>query len=332
MAEALHSNESRSVYERDDRVVESLRSDLRDLQGYGITFAKISDETGVNRSTISIFVNKGEMTSFANLDKLQAYVNREKAALVPKSVETAQVQGDQEIGLWQTSEYVAAMGWMRYVWAHRKMGVLIGAPGAGKTTILRNFVKEVPGAVYIEAMPNMRCKDLFNAIADGAGIALGKGNAYDRFTALLNGLRGRNDVMILVDEAEYLHKWDADKFEYLRKIWDNTGTPVVLCGTKALELILTRGAGRQNLAQLYRRKYELQLKGITAKAAMTHLRQYNLTTDAAEMLSKIGSDFEHGGLGNLVEILELCLEASAGGQIDADMVRSAKRHKMMYSR
>lgn len=330
MAEALHSNESCSVYERDPRAVADLRDALRGLQKYGVTFAEISAETGVHRSTISTFVNNGEMTTFSNLDKLRTYAEKKKSTLAPQAVETALVQGEQEIGLWQTSEYVAAMGWMRYVWAHRKMGVLIGAPGAGKTTILRNFVKEVPGAVYIEAMPNMRCKDLFNAIADGAGITLGRGNAYERFAALLNGLRGRSDVMILIDEAEYLHKWDADKFEYLRKIWDNTGTPVVLCGTKALELILTRGAGRQNLAQLYRRKYELQLKGITAKAAMTHLRQYNLTTDAAEMLSKIGSDFEHGGLGNLVEILELCLEAAAGGQIDADMVRSAKRHKMMF--
>lgn len=332
MAEALHQIESSSIYERDSRSTDALRASLRNLQVYGITYAQISEATGVNRSTISQFANKNEPMTYANIDKLQAYVAQREAEIVPLATETQSLQGLQTIGLWKTEEYQAAMGWMHYVWGHRKMGVLVGAPGTGKTTILKQVCKDVPGAVYIEAQPNMRCKDLFNAIADGAGIQLGKGNAYERFASLLDGLRGRSDVMILVDEAEYLHKWDADKFEYLRKIWDNTGTPVVLCGTNALELLLTRGAGRQNLAQLYRRKYELQLKGITAKAILSHLRQYNLTTDAATMLSEIGADTQHGGLGNLVEILELCLETAAGGPIDAEMVRSAKRYKLMYSR
>ncbi len=122
-----------------------------------------------------------------------------------------------------------------------------------------------------------------------------------------------------------------DKFEYLRKIWDNTGTPVILAGTPELETILTRGAGKDNLAQLYRRKYELQLKGISEKVALTHLRHYHLTTDAAKMLAQIGADTGHGGLGNLTEVLELCLEAAGGGEIDAGMVKEATRYKLMFN-
>lgn len=49
-------------------------------------------------------------------------------------------------------------------------------------------------------------------------------------------------MLIAVDEAEYLAKWDVDKFEVLRKVWDNTGTPVILCGTDVLEGMLTAAA------------------------------------------------------------------------------------------
>lgn len=60
------------------------------------------------------------------------------------------------------------MGWCRYIRAKRKMGVLIGEPGSGKTTILREIVRTDPGVpVYVEAMPNMRVGDLIAAIAPG---------------------------------------------------------------------------------------------------------------------------------------------------------------------
>ena len=65
MAEALHSyaTDGGSVYERDPRSVEDLRAALRDLQKYGITYAQVAEATGINRSTISLFVNKGDLMS-----------------------------------------------------------------------------------------------------------------------------------------------------------------------------------------------------------------------------------------------------------------------------
>lgn len=48
------------------------------------------------------------------------------------------------------------------------------------------------------------------------------------------------------------------------------------------------------------------------------------------MLAEIGADVQHGGLGNLTELLDLCLEAAAGGEISADMVNAAKKYKLMY--
>lgn len=66
----------------------------------------------------------------------------------------------QALEIWETEEYVLAKGWCDYIYQKRKMGVLIGAPGTGKTTILKKFALDHPGSIYIEAMPNMRVNDL----------------------------------------------------------------------------------------------------------------------------------------------------------------------------
>ena len=122
-----------------------------------------------------------------------------------------------------------------------------------------------------------------------------------------------------------------DKFEILRKVWDNTGTPVILCGTDVLEGMLTRGRGRHdNLAQLYRRKVELKLNGIGQAEARTNLREYNVSDDAADALATIAADVKHGGMGTFVEILDICLEAAEGGQITGDILASARIYKLMY--
>lgn len=311
------------------RDMESLRAALRELQADGIPFSEISKVTEVHRTAISQLVNQGVSPSPKHMAALWAFVDERRAIAATPDPEGPK-EYRQDLYIWEHEEYMTAIGWCNYICGKRKMGVLIGAPGTGKTTILKQLAAQHPGSIYIEAMPSMRVRDLVAVIAQGAGITV-KGNVYSRMQDLLNGLRGRTDIAILIDEAEYLKKWDVDKFEYLRKIWDNTGTPVIMAGTPELETILTRGAGKDNLAQLYRRKYELQLKGISTKTALTHLRHYHLTTDAAKMLAEIGADVRHGGLGNLVEILDLCLEAAAGGEISADMVKEAKRYKLMFS-
>ena len=301
--------------------VEELRQALRERQTGGETFADISAKTGVHRSTISQLVNQNVVPKYEHLFALQQYVRTVDAGTVPTGYK-------QEMELWQHEEYLSAMGWCDHIVRNRKMGVMIGQPGTGKTTILKSLMGKASGCIYIEAMPNMRVGDLFDAIADGAGITT-VGSCYRRFNQLVAGLQGRRDIVILIDEAEYLRKWNVEKFEYLRKIWDNTDTPVIMVGTLELEKILTRGRKGENLAQLYRRKYELQLMGISYADALNHLRRYNLTTDAGNMLAKISTDVKHGGLGTMCEILDMCLVTAAGGTITAEMVTAAKRYKLM---
>lgn len=187
----------------------------------------------------------------------------------------------------------------------------------------------MPGAFYVECWPGMRLGDMLSAMARAAGITI-SGTNYHKAQQLITALSARTDVMILFDEAEFLKKWDVDKFEVVRKIWDNSGTPVIFAGTPVLETILTRGGGTDNLAQLYRRKYEIKLEGIKKAEVSAILREYNITPEAAQTLAEIATDSRHGGMGNFVELLDICLEATSGGQIDAATVTGAMKYKLMY--
>ena len=293
---------------------------LRDVEG--VTFAAIANKTGISRSAISQLVNQGYHVKPEHAQKLLDAVNEIKGTeeRLGPDVPVAPIHFKTRIELFETKEFKECMGWCNYVCSKRKMGVMVGHPGSGKTTVLRHFAQTQPGVLYIEAWPQMRVGDMLEAIAQPLGLSL-RGNNYRKTQDLIAYLSGRTDVLIAVDEAEYLAKWDVDKFEVLRKVWDNTGTPVILCGTDVLEGMLTRGRGRHdNLAQLYRRKAE----------ARTILREYNVSDDAADALATIAADVKHGGMGTFVEILDICLEAAEGGQITGDILASARKYKLMY--
>ena len=57
------------------------------------------------------------------------------------------------------------MGWCNYICSKRKMGVMVGHPGGGKTPVLRHFAQSHPGVLYIEAWPQMRVGDMLEPSA-----------------------------------------------------------------------------------------------------------------------------------------------------------------------
>lgn len=305
---------------------------------YNYNFAQISAATGVSRSAISMFAN-GHMRIKPDQERrLEEWVSTIEAqaesvamaseAQEPEGTEEAPRAFKREIELYQTREFKEALGLLEWTREKRKMCVVIGHPGIGKTTIVREFAKRVQGVHLIVCRSTMRMRDLLDTIADSLGIAAG-GSNDERVRRIQRELAAREDTMLIFDEADHLYNgWDVKKFELLRQLWDETSTPIVLVGPPRLEEILTHGSGRSNLSQLYRRKYEIKLTGIRPDEVREILAQYDVEPHAAAELALIATDARHGGMGNFIEIFGMCLEAAAGETVTPEILAGARCYKL----
>jgi len=145
----------------------------------------------------------------------------------------------------------------------------------------------------------------------------------------MDALRG-TDAMLLLDEAEFLKTWNIKKLEVLREIWDAIGIPIVLCGTDGLKDVLTRGTGRDNCAQLYRRCWQGVTSGISAAEMDAILGEYEMSPDAAKTLTQMAVDHKHGGMGNAFETLRIALEITGGAMITTPIIKQAMQYKVLF--
>lgn len=316
-----------------------IASALAHAKGRGdhITITGIATRAGMRRETLSLIVNGRAAATPEQRGRLlqvladMGYADPDEAAEAQREAPPAPVIrpiGDaRSMKLIETEAFSHALGWCNSIRQRREIGVMVGRPGIGKTTTLREFADRTPGVHMITCWRVMRMGDLLSEMARALNISL-HGNMYERTLQLLDALSRREDVMYILDEANQLKKWDTDKFEQVRQIWDATRTPVILAGTHRLEEILRRWDGRDETTQLSSRMSPYEYRPIAEREVRAILREYDLAADAQAELTKIAMDRNNGGMRNLVAILGMCLEVAGEDRIDLDMVRSSARHKL----
>ena len=303
---------------------------------YRYNFAQISAATGVSRSMISMFANGNIRIKPEQQKMLEDWVSDIERQAQEEAIETGAVEETpapapqtfkRSIELYQTHEFTEALGLLEWTRDNRKMCVMVGYPGIGKTTVIREFAKRVPDVHVIVCRSTMRMRDLLDSIAESIGVSA-SGSNDERVRRIQRELAANRDAMLIFDEADHLYGWDVKKFEIIRQLWDEPNTPIVLVGPPRLEEILTHGSGRSNLSQLYRRKYEIKLTGIKPDEVRAILAQYDVEPRVAAELTLIATDTRHGGMGNFIEIFGMCLEAAAGGTVTQEILAGAKCYKL----
>lgn len=221
-----------------------------------------------------------------------------------------------EIGFIETDDYRRVVGVCEMSARHREFGIVIGAPGTGKTRSLEKYLESNPEAVLVTCDEMSTVKSVLIDTAEALGIpAWGSAAAIAR--RIVRELQNR-PRLLLYDEADMLKR--TSLLEALRGIYDKARTVgVVLCGNQTLaQRIMEMAEDRPELARIKDRVgVYVKLRGLSAEEAERYLTRVNLTPGAKKMLVEVG---RKRGIRRLAKAVGRLLEVTRGEKIDEDLV------------
>ncbi|MDR2370915.1 MAG: AAA family ATPase, partial [Treponema sp.] len=190
-------------------------------EGKRISQSQAAQSMGYSATVISMYKSRTYNGNVKTLEeKIEAWLKRGERRLSMIEVPTAETatmdQVRQAIAMAQDGADIA---------------VIIGDAGTGKTTALRQYVKESHSAILVDVDPSFSKVVLMNEVAHALGLE-DKGGMNAVIDRVIGALRDR-DTVILIDEADYL---SDGSLELVRRIInDKASTGVVLVGLPTLE-------------------------------------------------------------------------------------------------
>lgn len=190
------------------------------LKENGLTQANLARSIGASSAAISTFLKgkyKGDVKSLEK--KLSNFMKNYN----PKTSEKERFEIVHTSNM-QLSHFI-----INEAIVSQKMMAIYGEAGSGKTTMIKEFIKDRPDAIVIEAVPGMRTKKVLNEICLAVGVQP-ESDITSMIRAIARKLTQR-DAVLIIDEAENLI---TSTLEAIRRIWDFSSVPTVLVGTYAL--------------------------------------------------------------------------------------------------
>jgi hypothetical protein len=155
-----------------------------------------------------------------------------------------------------------------YAHTEGEICVLHGAAGLGKTMILKEYARQNPEVILIEADPGYTARVLLEELCRHLGLTR-RGTIHDMTDTCVQALKD-SGRLVMIDEAEMLH---YRSLEVLRRLHDKTGVGVVLAGMPRLIVNLTGRKGEYS--QLYSRVALAFCLGVQVKSAASKVRPVN---------------------------------------------------------
>lgn len=210
------------------------------METEGLSISAVAKSIGKSRSLLSSWLAGKYEGDNAQINRLvQRFIARRQHA---------------EAAVTPPKGFLHTMAWMVFApvaaacHARRKMGVVYGESGLGKTESVREYCRQNPDVIMIEADDAYTAKTLMREIHRAAGFE-GVGSIYDMSRDIIARMKGGTGRLLIVDEAE---KLPYRALELLRRImYDKAGVSVLLVGTPVL--IANLRGHRGEYAQLYNR-------------------------------------------------------------------------------
>ncbi len=186
------------------------------LEKSGMSQAQLARSVGVSTATMSGVV-KGTYSGNADIIK-------EK---VLKFIGNYDVQKPKNSDVWVEYENTRFVKFLvSKAITHRKIAIIYGEAGSGKTVTLKRIAENLGNAVFIEIDAATTTRSLLFKITTALKIQ-GKRSLSDTLDVIVKALENR-DVVLFFDECEYLnHK----SIELLRRINDFSYTTIIMSGT-----------------------------------------------------------------------------------------------------
>ncbi|MEW5899005.1 MAG: ATP-binding protein [Bacillota bacterium] len=290
----------------------------RQIKERGIPLTSFARDLGVSHTMLSLYL-RGKKDSKSIEGKVREMMSKE-AQGAPKSDPPAH----PEEQLFITRDFQQALAICDMCRQEGEIGLLIGHPGSGKTTVLTEYCKRDPEAVFIRARATMTAKEMLYELGTKLGLTLSGGQA-EMERKIITQLKEYKRLVIF-DEADFLITRESTKrMNILRSIWDETRTGMVFSGTPDFAEDLVKGPSRkENLSQFYSRvRWAYRMKGVSRQEAQEILAGYNITDAAKEYMIKRACDKARGGLRRFKRLLQNALDLAQGEQITMEIVEEA---------
>ncbi|MEJ5351941.1 MAG: AAA family ATPase [Melioribacteraceae bacterium] len=217
----------------------SILQKLRDfIERKDISINKIAKQIGYSAAVVSTYLQGKYPGDIQKLEwAIAAYLMRqEEIEAMPK----------ESIPFCPISNADMVFTIARTCHNEQEIGVLIGEAGTGKTKAAKEYARQNPDVIFIEADLSFTTKVFFKELHRKLGLD-GNGGIYDLFIDCVEKLKDSNRL-IIIDEAENLPYRALDM---IRRLYDKANIGILLIGLP--RLIANLRGKRGEFKQLYSR-------------------------------------------------------------------------------